>query len=106
MDELLRAKYIAPVSHAFLFAAMWVLYAVSSQGLADGASGLFFTVPMIMDLPFSLLAFGFILGPGAGGHKSELIAWAAIISWGVGCTLWWYLLGLGLDALIRRKSRQ
>lgn len=93
----LRARYAFPVAHAFLFLAMWASYKISNQGLAEGLPGVFFAIVLIADLPFSIVAFGIMFQGGRDGV-------VAAIAWGVGCTLWWYLLGLGLDALIRRKS--
>ena len=93
-----QAKYTAPAIHAFLFIAMWAAYAISGQGLSEGLSGVLFAILMIVDLPFSIVAFGIMFGGGRDGT-------IAAMAWGAGGTLWWYLLGLALDALIRRRSR-
>lgn len=77
---------------------MWASYAVSNQGLTEGLTGLFFAILMIVDLPFSIVAFGVMFGGGRDGT-------IAVIAWGLGGTIWWCLLGLALDAWIRRKSR-
>ena len=90
-----QAKYIAPAVHAFLFLAMWALYAGSGQPLMNGPSGLPFAILLVADLPFSLLAFGI-------AFTSEAKAGIAFVLWGVVGTLWWYLLGCAVDALIRR----
>ena len=97
-ERLLRSKYVLPAIHAVLFLAMWGSYALSNWGLSEGFTGLLFAVLMIVDLPFSIVAFGYIF---QGGRDADV----AVIAWGVGCTVWWYLLGLVREALIRRKSR-
>ena len=95
----LRVRYIASVVHASLFLAWWASYAVSGQGLAEGFTGLFFDILSIVDFPFSFVAFGIMFNGGR-------YATTAVIAWGLGGTLWWYLLGLGLDSLIRRRSQR
>jgi hypothetical protein len=92
-----QAKYLAPAVHAFLFIAMWASYSISGQGLAEGLSGLLLAILMIVDLPFSIVAFAVMFG---GGREGTI----AVVAWGLGGTLWWYLLGLALGALIRRRS--
>jgi hypothetical protein len=77
---------------------MWASYALSNQGLAEGLTGLFCATLIVVDLPFSIVAFGLMFGGGEDGT-------IAAIAWGLGGTLWWYLLGFALDAWIRRKSR-
>jgi hypothetical protein len=90
-----QVKYIAPAIHAFLFLAMWALFAGSGQSLMGGPSRLPFAILLIADLPFSIIAFGF-------AFTSEANAGIAFVLWGVVGTLWWYLLGRVIDALIRR----
>ena len=90
-----QAKYIAPAVHAFLFVAMWALFAGSGQSLMGGPSGLPFAILLIADLPFSFIAFSVIFA-------SDAKAGIAFVLWGVVGTLWWYLLGRVIDALIRR----
>ena len=94
IEKLRRAKYILPAVHAFLFLGMWASIAVSFGSLA----GQFFAVIMVADLPFSLFAFGVMFQGGRDGT-------IAFVALGLGGTLWWYLLGLAVDALIRRFRR-
>jgi hypothetical protein len=96
MKRFAQAKYIAPAIHAFLFLAMWALYAGSHQPLLNGPSRLPFGILLIADLPFSIYAFGVMFTSTAYGD----IAFAL---WGVVGTLWWHLLGRVIDALIRRN---
>jgi hypothetical protein len=92
-----HVRYIAPAIHAFLFLGMWISLAGPNPGFADGLSGLDLVVLMIVDLPFSIVAFGYMFqGYGA----------IAVIAWGIAGTLWWTLLGLGIDALVRRSRRK
>lgn len=94
-----RACYILPAVHAFLFLADWAFSSLADHGVAEGLTGpLIFicsAVLLVVDLPFSIVAFGVMFG----GGQAETLAVAAL---GVGCTVWWYLLGRALDALIRR----
>lgn len=96
MGRLAQFKYMAPAIHAFLFIAMWALYAVLHQGLAEGLSGVLLGILMIADLPFSIVAFGVMFSGGKDGT-------IAVVAWGIGGTLWWHLLGRGIDALRRRR---
>jgi hypothetical protein len=97
--RLLRQKYVLPAVHAVLYLTMWACYARLNEGLADGITGLFFTILLIADLPFSMVAFSMIWD---GGRHAQI----AVIAWGIGGTLWWCLLGLVIDAFIRRRSRR
>jgi len=91
----MQAKYIAPAVHAFLFLAMWALYAGFDEPLMNGPARLPFDILLIADLPFSFIAFSVIFA-------SDAKAGIAFALWGVVGTLWWYLLGRVIDALIRR----
>jgi hypothetical protein len=93
-----RARYSLPAAHAFLYLVWWASYAVSNQGLTEGFTGLFFTILFIADLPFSFVAFGLMF---EGGRNGQI----ASIMWGIVGTLWWGLIGLAIDAFIRRRSR-
>ena len=57
-----------------------------------------FGILVIADLPFSIIAFGVMFTSWAYGDL-------AFAMWGVVGTLWWHLLGRGIDALIRRIRR-
>jgi hypothetical protein len=99
MGRPAQFKFIAPAILAFLFIAMWALYLTLHQGLSEGLSGLIFASLMIVDLPFSIIAFGVMFGGGRDGT-------IAVAAWGIGCTLWWHLLGRGIDAWGRRRRSQ
>ena len=94
--KLVQARIIAPALHVFLFLCVGICYGSSHEGLADGLTGAFFAILLIVDLPFSFLAFGIMFG---GGREGTI----ALIGWIVGCTLWWFLLGWAFDALLRRR---
>lgn len=93
---LLQARLIAPALHIFLFLCVGICYGSSHEGLAEGLTGVFFGVLMIVDLPFSIFAFGIMFGGGRDGA-------IALIAWIVGCTIWWFLLGWAFDAWLRRR---
>jgi Tol biopolymer transport system component len=100
MRETLRVKYIAAEIHALLFVSMWVLYAGFSQPLGNGPSNLPFVILLIADLPISLIAFGVMF------TSAEMGPVAAVL-WGVLGTLWWFAIGIAIDARIRgyRENR-
>ncbi|MGA2350215.1 MAG: hypothetical protein ABSF70_07275 [Terracidiphilus sp.] len=98
MKRPAQVKYIAPAVHAFVFLAMWALYAGSGRPLMNGPSGVPFAILLVADLPFSLFAFGI-------AFTSQAKAGLAFGVWAVVGTLWWYLLGRGIDASIRRIRR-
>ena len=95
MRKPAQAKYIAPAVHAFLFLAMWALYAGFNQPMMNGPASLPFTILLIADLPFSFFAFGVMF-------TSTTYGGIAFALWGIGGTLWSHLLGRVIDALIRR----
>ena len=97
MGKLAQFKYIAPAMHAFLFLVAWALYADLNRSLIQYLTSVVFAIHMIVDLPFSVVAFGVMFG----GGRNETIAFMA---WGTGCTLWWHLLGRGIDALRSRSQ--
>ena len=96
--RFLRARYFLPAVHALLYLAMWASYVRLNEGLADGITGLFFFILLVVDLPFSIVAFSMIWD---GGRHAQI----AVIAWGIGGTLWWCLLGVAIEAFIRRRSR-
>jgi len=100
MRKTLQAKYIASEIHALLFISMWVLYSVFSQPMANGPSAVLFAILLAIDLPISSVAFGVLLTSAKYGGVAALL-------WGLLGTLWWYLIGLAIDARIRshRESR-
>jgi hypothetical protein len=51
------------------------------------------------DFPFSALAFGRMF-------MSDQHTWLAWSLWGVLGTIWWYFLGLSIEARIRRFSKR
>jgi Tol biopolymer transport system component len=94
MRKTLRVKYIAAEVHALLFISMWVLYSVFSQPLMNGPSAFPFVILFIADLPISMIAFGVMF------TSSEMGPVAAAL-WGVLGTLWWFAIGIAIDARIR-----
>ena len=91
VGRLRRARYLLPTIHAGLFLAM-----LAAQHLPGPPIGLFIDIPLVVDLPLSYFAFGIIF-QGA--------VLKGLVLWGVGGTLWWYLLGAAVDAVIRWRSR-
>jgi hypothetical protein len=95
MHKLRQIRYAAPLLHAGLFAATWGLYAVSSEPLLNGPARWPFALLFFADLPLSAFAFGMIF-------TSDKQFFPALALWGVAGTVWWFLLGLSMEAWIRR----
>jgi len=98
MRNLRRARYAAPALHAILFAVTCVLWWISNKPIADGPAGLPFLVLYFADLPISAIPFGVMFTSAERG-------WLAWSFWGVLGTVWWYFLGLSIEAWIRRFSK-
>src|SRR5580693_4090707 len=98
MRRFAQFKYMAPAVHAFLFIAFWAICPSPNHCVAQNLAGVLFAILWRVDLPFSTAALGFMFG----GGRNVIIA---VIAWGVGCTLWWHVLGRGMDALVRRFRR-
>jgi Tol biopolymer transport system component len=94
MRKTLRVKYIAAEVHALLFISMCVLYFVFSQPLMNGPSAFLFVILFIVDLPISMIAFGVMF-------TSSQMGPVAAVLWGVLGTLWWFAIGIAIDARIR-----
>ncbi len=100
MRKTLRLKYVAAEVHALLFIFMWVLSFVFSQPLMDGPAGFLFLILFIADLPISFIAFAVMF------TSSEMGSTAAVL-WGILGTLWWFAIGIAIEARIRshRENR-
>jgi hypothetical protein len=100
-----RARITAPAVHACLFVvayAYWLLFERSAHhpGRLD-----LITIVWITDLPISALASFMTLGIGLGVVGRAQTAFAFIV-WAVLGTIWWYFLGISIEAWIRRFSRK
>jgi hypothetical protein len=100
-----RARITAPAVHACLFVvayACWLLF--ESHAHHPGRLDLI-TIVWIADLPISVLASFMTLGIGLGVVGRAQTAFAFIV-WAVLGTIWWYFLGISIEAWIRRFSRK
>ena len=100
-----RARITVPAVRACLFGsayAYWLLFERSAHhpGRLDLIS-----IVWIMDLPISILASFLTLGIGLGVVGRAQIAFAFTV-WFVLGTIWWYFLGISIEAWIRRFSRK
>src|SRR5579864_2440843 len=98
MRKVPRARFTAPVLHACLFTITWVLGWISSQPLLDGPARFPFFVLFLADFPISAIASSVM-------YFSEYRGWYALGLWGVLGTLWWYFLGLSIEAWLHRFSK-
>jgi hypothetical protein len=99
MRRFAQFKYIAPAIHALLFIAFCIICPSPNHCVAPRLAVVLFEILWRVDWPFSIVVFG-IMYEGGRGAMIAVIVW-----WGVGCTLWWHVLGRGMDALVRRFRR-
>lgn len=100
-----RARVTAPTVHACLFVvayAYWLHFERSPHhpGRLD-----LITIVWITDLPISALASFITLGTSLGVVGRAQTAFAFIV-WAVLGTIWWYFLGISIEAWIWRFSRK
>jgi hypothetical protein len=100
------ARITTPAVHACLFVvayAYWFLF--ESHAHHPGRLDLI-TIVWIADLPISVLASFMTLGIGfVAGIGRAQVAFGFIL-WAVLGTIWWYFLGISIEAWIRRFSRK
>ena len=100
-----RARITAPIVHACLFVLAYAYYLLFERN----AHHLDRLDPMaiiwIADLPISVLASFITLGIGLGVVGRGQVAFAFVV-WAVLGTVWWYFLGISIEAWIRRFSKK
>jgi hypothetical protein len=104
MRKLLRARVIAPVLHGLLFAIAFPLAQVSTNSL--GPAKLPFFILWLVDLPFSIIAQVWSLGASQALRPRVESAWLPWALCGVAGTIWWYFLGISIEAWIKRFSKK
>jgi|ERR1700745_2424489 hypothetical protein len=103
MSEVARARILAPVLHCSLFTIVSILHWMSGQPAFKQfrrAADLFAFVLWVADIPISIVSSLFWLSSTLSLHGTAW-AWAFL---GVFGTIWWYFLGLSIEAWIRRLS--
>src|SRR6266480_1255879 len=103
MPKLLRARFIAPVLHALLFAIAFPLAQISTNNVGPARLPLF--ILWLVDLPFSIIAQVLSLGASQALRPRIESAWLPWALWGVTGTIWWYFLGISIEAWIKRFSK-
>jgi hypothetical protein len=97
MGSLPRARITAPVVHVSLFVLASVLMWVSDKPILDGPAKVPFGILFFGDLPISAFAFSVMF-------TSEKNGWTAWVLWGIAGTIWWYFLGVSIEAWMRRLA--
>jgi len=87
-----RARTLAPVAHAALFASTWAIFGVSDKPLLDGPARVPFAVLYWGDFPFSAVAFGFLFT-----SNDPVTDACAVGGWLLFGTLMWFGIGLIID---------
>ena len=99
-----RARITAPVAHACLFVVAYTYWLLFERDAHSPGKLDLLAILWLADLPISILASSLTLGIGfvAGvGHARVALSF---ILWAVLGTIWWYLLGVSIEAWIRRFS--
>jgi hypothetical protein len=104
MRKLLRARVIAPFLHALLFAIAFPLAQASISNVGPAKLPLF--ILWLADLPFSIIAQVWSLGASYALRTRVESAWFPWALWGVTGTIWWYFLGISIEAWIKRFSKK
>ncbi|MGH9714861.1 MAG: hypothetical protein ACRD5M_16325 [Candidatus Acidiferrales bacterium] len=97
MRKLPRARITAPAVHAFLFALAYAFWLLFEKGTHSPGRFDLLAVLWLADLPISVLASSITLG-------SPHYAGFAFAVWGVFGTIWWYFLGISIEAWVKRFS--
>jgi hypothetical protein len=104
MLKPLRVRVIAPVLHALLFAIAFPLAQVSTSALGPARLPLF--ILWLVDLPFSIISQVLALSASEALRPRIESAWLPWALWGVTGTIWWYFLGISIEAWIKRFSKK
>src|SRR5882724_6927375 len=100
--DLNRPRVIARVLHLIVFAAMIV--AASKPDGFDFRGSLAFSSffgLFLLDFPISILGLSMMWGSA----EAESSTHPGLILWAVLGTLWWFVLGISIEAWIRRFRR-
>src|SRR4051812_13111903 len=104
--KLKRPRFVAAILHLILFATM--VLAASKPDAFDvrgTVAGFTFWTLCLVDIPVSILVFGILWG-AAEADSSASLRYLILFLWGIVGTLWWFLLGLSIEAWIRRFRRK
>ena len=96
-----RARITAPAAHACLFVIAYAYYLLFERNAHDPSKLDLMAIVWIADLPVSVLASFLTLGIGLGVVGTGRVAFAFVV-WAVLGTIWWYFLGISIEAWIRR----
>src|SRR5947207_13628285 len=94
-----RARITAPALHALLFVLVSILMAISSLPILNGPAKIPFAIIWVADLSISAFAFSVMF-------FSQEYGWFAFATWGVLGTIWWYFLGISIEALFATLSTE
>lgn len=85
--------------HALLFALSSVLILISDKPILNGPAGIPIVILFVADIPISLVASGRLYFH----DEHAKLVWVA---WGASGTIWWYLLGISIEAWIKRFKKK
>ena len=90
-----RARTVAPILHAVLFCTASVLHLISDKPILNRPAHVPIVSPWVADIPISMAGFAVMF-------FSDKYGWLAWGLWGIIGTVWWYFLGLSIEAWVRR----
>ena len=94
-----KGRITASTIHALLFGLTSVVFLISDRPILDGPGAIPFVVLLVADIPISIVVFSEMF-------FSAKYGWFAFAAWGVLGTIWWYFLGMSIEAWIRRFSKK
>jgi hypothetical protein len=99
MIKVPKARAIAPILHASLFGIASPLLLFSHDAIFDGPASVLISILWVADIPISIVAsYGLIFN-----QEYATLVWTL---WGVLGTIWWYFLGLSIEAWCKRLSKR
>jgi hypothetical protein len=96
--NLQRPRFVAPAIHACLFALAYAFWLLFERGTHNNARLDLFALLWFADLPISVLTSILTMG----SHKNGGVAFGL---WGVLGTVWWYFLGISMEAWVGRIKK-
>jgi hypothetical protein len=107
MSKVLCPRILAPILHCLLFTTAFIVHWIRVSGQPTDelwkADHRLQAVLWLADLPFSIIAQLFSLGSSMI-PSNRIGPVITTVLWGVSGTIWWYFLGLSVEAWISRLS--
>jgi hypothetical protein len=101
--KLQSPRFLAPILHIIVFATMYIAgWTPDGFDIRGAVAGGAFLALFFFDFPISIYGVGLMWDEGQTNTSFTI----GMIIWAVVGTLWWFLLGLSIEAWVRRLSRK